>query len=151
MPFRGDVIIDGWQWVINDTLRNLHLISSHSRQQIKEAAVLALAALCSEYYALETGEADPARQEELIRQYLADLQSPEETARCGFSLALGALPRFLLKGRLQQVLAGLGAVTVIRPENVSFAESRRDALKAISRWETSPLGCSPSPCSPGRQ
>ncbi|XP_032285686.1 tubulin-specific chaperone D isoform X3 [Phoca vitulina] len=133
MPFRGDVIIDGWQWVINDTLRNLHLISSHSRQQIKEAAVLALAALCSEYYALETGEADPARQEELIRQYLADLQSPEETARCGFSLALGALPRFLLKGRLQQVLAGLGAVTVIRPENVSFAESRRDALKAISR------------------
>lgn len=41
--------------------------------------------------------------EELIRQYLADLQSPEETARCGFSLALGALPRFLLKGRLQQV------------------------------------------------
>nr|XP_045746113.2 tubulin-specific chaperone D [Mirounga angustirostris] len=133
MPFRGDVVIDGWQWVINDTLRNLHLISSHSRQQIKEAAVLALAALCSEYYALETGEADPARQEELIRQYLADLQSPEETARCGFSLALGALPRFLLKGRLQQVLAGLGAVTVIRPENVSFAESRRDALKAISR------------------
>ncbi|XP_073742220.1 tubulin-specific chaperone D isoform X1 [Callorhinus ursinus] len=133
MPFRGDVIIDGWQWLINDTLRNLHLISSHSRQQIKGAAVLALAALCSEYYALETGEADPARQDELIRQYLADLQSPEEMARCGFSLALGALPRFLLKGRLQQVLAGLGAVTVIRPEDVSFAESRRDALKAISR------------------
>ncbi|XP_045630833.1 tubulin-specific chaperone D isoform X2 [Ursus americanus] len=133
MPFRGDVVIDGWQWLINDTLRNLHLISSHSRQQIKEAAVLALAALCSEYYALETGEADPARQEELIRQYLADLQSPEEMARCGFSLALGALPRFLLKGRLQQVLAGLGAVTVICPEDVSFAESRRDALKAISR------------------
>ncbi|XP_030891651.1 tubulin-specific chaperone D [Leptonychotes weddellii] len=139
MPFRGDVVIDGWQWVINDTLRNLHLISSHSRQQIKEAAVLALAALCSEYYTLETGEADPARQEELIRQYLADLQSPEETARCGFSLALGALPRFLLKGRLQQVLAGLGAVTVIRPENVSFAESRRDALKAISRCVSSGL------------
>ncbi|EFB29985.1 hypothetical protein PANDA_016130 [Ailuropoda melanoleuca] len=103
----------------------------HIHQQ--EAAVLALAALCSEYYALETGEADPARQEELIQQYLADLQSPEEMARCGFSLALGALPRFLLKGRLQQVLAGLGAVTVICPEDVSFAESRRDALKAISR------------------
>ncbi|XP_032726201.1 tubulin-specific chaperone D isoform X3 [Lontra canadensis] len=124
---------DGWQWLINDTLRNLHLISSHSRQRIKEAAVLALAALCNEYYALETGEADPTRQEELIRQYLADLRSPEEMTRCGFSLALGALPRFLLRGRLQQVLAGLGAVTAICPEDVSFAESRRDALKAISR------------------
>ncbi|XP_059006169.1 tubulin-specific chaperone D isoform X2 [Mustela lutreola] len=133
MPFRGDAVIDGWQWLINDTLRSLHLISSHSRQQIKEAAVLALAALCNEYYALETGEADPARQEELIRQYLADLRSPEEMARCGFSLALGALPHFLLRGRLQQVLAGLGAVTAICPEDVSFAESRRDALKAISR------------------
>nr|XP_060503670.1 tubulin-specific chaperone D [Panthera onca] len=113
--------------------RNLHLISTPSRQQIKEAAVSALAALCREYYAREAGEADPARQEELTRQYLADLQSPEELTRCGFSLALGALPCFLLSGRLQQVLAGLGAVTLIRPEDVSFAESRRDALKAISR------------------
>lgn len=41
--------------------------------------------------------------EELIQQYLAGLQSPEEMARCGCSLALGALPRFLLRGRLQQV------------------------------------------------
>ncbi|XP_072601396.1 tubulin-specific chaperone D isoform X3 [Vulpes vulpes] len=133
MPFRGDVVIDGWQWLIDDTLRNLHLISSHSRQQVKEAAVSALAALCREYYVLDGGQADPARQEELLRQYLADLQSPEEMARCGFSLALGALPRVLLQGRLQQVLAGLGAVTAICPKDVSFAESRRDALKAISR------------------
>ena len=37
----------------------------HSRPALlQEAAVLALAALCSEYYALETGEADPARQGE---------------------------------------------------------------------------------------
>ncbi|XP_049557798.1 tubulin-specific chaperone D isoform X1 [Orcinus orca] len=130
MPFRGDAVIDGWQWLINDTLRNLHLISSHSRQRIKEAAVSALAALCSEYY---SGEADSTVQEELVKQYLAELQSPEEMARCGFALALGALPAFVLKGRLRQVLAGLRAVTHISPEDVSFAESRRDALKAISR------------------
>ncbi|XP_025324228.1 tubulin-specific chaperone D isoform X1 [Canis lupus baileyi] len=133
MPFRGDVVIDGWQWLIDDTLRNLHLISSHSRQQVKEAAVSALAALCCEYYVLDGGQADPVKQEELLQQYLADLQSPEEMARCGFSLALGTLPRVLLQGRLQQVLAGLGAVTTICPKDVSFAESRRDALKAISR------------------
>ncbi|KAM8945027.1 tubulin-specific chaperone D isoform 1-T1 [Lycaon pictus] len=133
MPFRGDVVIDGWRWLIDDTLRNLHLISSHSRQQVKEAAVSALAALCCEYYVLDGGQADPVRQEELLQQYLADLQSPEEMARCGFSLALGTLPRVLLQGRLQQVLAGLGAVTTICPKDVSFAESRRDALKAISR------------------
>lgn len=41
--------------------------------------------------------------EELVKQYLAELQSPEEMARCGFALALGALPAFVLKGRLRQV------------------------------------------------
>ncbi|XP_039332583.1 tubulin-specific chaperone D isoform X2 [Saimiri boliviensis] len=132
MPFKGDPVIDGWQWLINDTLRSLHLISSHSRQQIKDAAVSALAALCSEYYVKEPGEADPAIQEALITQYLAELRNPEEMTRCGFSLALGALPRFLLKGRLQQVLTGLRAVTHTSPEDVSFAESRRDGLKAIA-------------------
>ncbi|XP_057570643.1 tubulin-specific chaperone D isoform X2 [Hippopotamus amphibius kiboko] len=124
---------DGWQWLINDTLRNLHIVSSHSRQRIKEAAVSALAALCSAYHAREPGEADPAAQEELVKQYLAELQSPEEMTRCGCALALGALPAFILKGRLRQVLAGLRAVTHISPEDVSFAESRRDALKAIAR------------------
>uniref|UniRef100_A0AC11DKQ5 Tubulin folding cofactor D n=1 Tax=Ovis aries TaxID=9940 RepID=A0AC11DKQ5_SHEEP len=133
MPFRGDAVIDGWQWLINDTLRNLHLISSHSRQHIKEAAVSALAALCSEYHAREPGEAEAAAQEELVRLYLAELQSPEEMTRCGCALALGALPAFFLKGRLQQVLAGLRAVTHISSKDVSFAEARRDALKAISR------------------
>ncbi|XP_032097084.1 tubulin-specific chaperone D isoform X3 [Sapajus apella] len=132
VPFKGDPVIDGWQWLINDTLRSLHLISSHSRQQIKDAAVSALAALCSEYYMKEPGEADPAIQEALLTQYLAELRNPEEMTRCGFSLALGALPRFLLKGRLQQVLTGLRAVTHTSPEDVSFAESRRDGLKAIA-------------------
>uniref|UniRef100_A0A2K5K8D1 Tubulin-specific chaperone D n=1 Tax=Colobus angolensis palliatus TaxID=336983 RepID=A0A2K5K8D1_COLAP len=133
MPFQGDTIIDGWQWLINDTLRCLHLISSHSRQQIKDAAVSALATLCSEYYMKEPGEADPAIQEKLITQYLAELRSPEEMTRCGFSLALGALPGFLLKGRLQQVLAGLRAVTHTSPEDGNFPESRRDGLKAVAR------------------
>ncbi|KAI5277353.1 Tubulin-Specific Chaperone D [Manis pentadactyla] len=132
MPLAGDAVIDGWLWLINDTLRNLHLISSHSRQKTKDAAVLALAALCREYFMKEPGEADPAGQGDLVTQYLAALRSPEEATRCGFSLALGALPALLLRGRLQQVLAGLGAVTCVSPEDASFAEARRDALKAIA-------------------
>ncbi|XP_052612704.1 tubulin-specific chaperone D isoform X2 [Peromyscus californicus insignis] len=133
MPFKGDTVIDGWQWLINDTLRSLHLVSSHSRQQIKEAAVSALAALCSEYYMEEPGEAGFTIERELIPEYLAELQCPEEMTRCGFSSALGALPGFLLRGHLQQVLAGLRTVTCTSPKDVSFAEARRDSLKAISR------------------
>uniref|UniRef100_A0A8D1AWK9 Tubulin-specific chaperone D n=1 Tax=Sus scrofa TaxID=9823 RepID=A0A8D1AWK9_PIG len=122
-----------WQQLVDDTLRSLPLVSSPSRQQIKDAAVSALAALCDAYYTREPGEADPAVQEELISRYLAQLQSPEEMTRCGFALALGALPRFFLKGQLQRVLDGLRAVTRISPEDAGFAESRRDALKAITR------------------
>ncbi|XP_053425237.1 tubulin-specific chaperone D [Nycticebus coucang] len=133
MPFKGDTIIDGWQWLIDDTLRSLHLISSHSRQQIKDAAVTAVAALCGEYYPQEPGQAAPIGHGGLVEQYLAELRSPEEMTRCGFSSALGALPGFLLKGRLQQVLEGLAAVTRASPEDLSFAESRRDAVKAIAR------------------
>ncbi|NXE95430.1 TBCD protein, partial [Menura novaehollandiae] len=133
MPFRGDPIIGGWQWLINDSLRHLTLVSSAARQHIKESAVSALAALCNEFYITERGEADPALQDELVTQYVSELQNTEEMIRCGFSRALGALPRFLLKGRLQQVLEGLKKVTLISPEDVSFAESRRDALIAIAK------------------
>ncbi|NWT72432.1 TBCD protein, partial [Prunella himalayana] len=133
MPFRGDPIISGWQWLINDSLRHLTLVSSAARQHIKESAVSALAALCNEFYINERGEADPALQEELVTQYVSELQNTEEMIRCGFSRALGALPRFLLKGRLQQVLEGLKKVTIISPEDVSFAEARRDALIAIAK------------------
>ncbi|XP_012888538.1 PREDICTED: tubulin-specific chaperone D [Dipodomys ordii] len=131
MPFKGDPVIDGWQWLIDDTLRSLYLISTQSRQQIKDAAVSALAALSREYYRKDPREAGPAVAGELISQYLAQLRSPEEMTRCAFSSALGGLPRFLLSGRLQQVLAGLRAVTCISPQDVSFAEARRDGLRAI--------------------
>ncbi|XP_054834782.1 tubulin-specific chaperone D [Eublepharis macularius] len=133
MPFREDPIIDGWLWLINDSLRSLHLVSSNARQQIKESAVSALAALCNEYYCLKEGETHPVQQDELVKQYISDLQSPNEMIRCGFSLALGALPRFLLKGKLQEILEGLKKVTCVSSKDVSFAESRRDGLKAIAK------------------
>ncbi|KAJ6660421.1 hypothetical protein lerEdw1_017845, partial [Lerista edwardsae] len=132
MPFRGDPIIDGWQWLINDSLQNLHLVSSNAKQQIKQSAVSALAALCNEYYCTEEG-VNPMQQDNLVKQYISDLQSPEEMVRCGFSLALGALPEFLLKGKLQEILEGLKRVAGISPKYVGFAESRCDALKAVAK------------------
>ncbi|KAG8128953.1 hypothetical protein E2320_015741 [Naja naja] len=120
---------DDWQWLINDSLQSLHLISSNSRQQ--ESAVSALAALCNEYYCNEEGGVNPAEQDLLV-QYISGLQSHEEMIRCGFSLALGALPKFLLKGRLQEVLDALKKATSISG-GVRFAESRRDGLKAVAK------------------
>ncbi|XP_053309176.1 tubulin-specific chaperone D [Spea bombifrons] len=125
--------VAGWQSLINDSLKNLHLVSSSSRPRIKEAAVSALSALCDAFYRNPAGDADPAVQGDLVTLYVAELQSAEEMTRCGFSLALGALPRFMLRFKLQQVLEGLRNVTLITGRDVRFAESRRDALKAIAR------------------
>lgn len=132
MPFREDPIIAGWQWLINDSLQNLHLVSSSAKQQMKASAISALAALCNEYYRVEEGGAYPAQQDNLVKQYISDLQSHEEMTRCGFSLALGALPQFILKGKLREVLEGLKGVASISPKYVAFAESRKDALTAVA-------------------
>ncbi|MGH0126313.1 UNVERIFIED_CONTAM: hypothetical protein FKN15_028060 [Acipenser sinensis] len=99
----------------------------------KEAAVSALAALCNEYYQSAEGAVDPTIQDELVSRYIVQLPSTEEMTRCGYALALGALPQFMLRGKLQQVLEGLRKTTSISAKDVSFAEARGDALKATAQ------------------
>uniref|UniRef100_A0A672MDV1 Tubulin-specific chaperone D n=1 Tax=Sinocyclocheilus grahami TaxID=75366 RepID=A0A672MDV1_SINGR len=124
MPFKADPVITGWQWLIDDSLKNLHLFSSGARRGIQDAALSALAALCLQYYQVEPGVADVEMQDQLVSQYLLALESPEVLTRCGCALALGSLPPFMILGKLQKV----------RPHNVSSAQvSRRDAATAMSQ------------------
>ncbi|XP_064170432.1 tubulin-specific chaperone D [Anguilla rostrata] len=133
MPFKDDPVISGWQWLIDDCLKSLHVISSSAKQNIKEAAVSALAALCQEYYQAEPGVADPRMQEQLVSQYIAALRSPEALIRCGCALALGSLPRFMIQNKLQQVLEGLQSACRVNQKEVSFTEARRDAARAMAQ------------------
>ncbi|XP_071968767.1 tubulin-specific chaperone D isoform X2 [Engystomops pustulosus] len=125
--------VGDWQNLINDCLRSLYLFSSSARPKIKEAAVSALSALCNEFYQGQDGEVDPVTQDDILGYYIAQLQSAEEMTRCGFSLSLGALPKFMLRNKLEQVLEGLRRVSTISGKDISFAESRSDALKAMSQ------------------
>ncbi|KAM3921962.1 tubulin-specific chaperone D [Leptodactylus fuscus] len=129
----GRAAVADWQNLINDCLKSLYLFSSSARPKIKEAAVSALSALCSEFYQGPAGEVDLVTQDDIITYYISQLQSTEEMTRCGFALSLGALPKFMLRGKLQQVLEGLRKVTTVFGKDVSFAEARRDALKAMSQ------------------
>ncbi|KAL2101636.1 hypothetical protein ACEWY4_003397 [Coilia grayii] len=128
MPFRGDPVIEGWQWLIDDSL-----FSSGAKQGIKEAAVSALASLCNEYYQPEPGVADSHMQELLVRQYTEALKSPEVLTRCGCALALGSLPSFIVRGKLQQVREGLQLACTISQKDVGFTEGRRDAVTALAQ------------------
>uniref|UniRef100_A0A8K9XWQ6 Tubulin-specific chaperone D n=1 Tax=Oncorhynchus mykiss TaxID=8022 RepID=A0A8K9XWQ6_ONCMY len=132
MPFKDDPVITGWQWLIDDTLKSLHLISPGPRDGIKEAAVSALAALCEQYYQPQPGMADPQMQEVLVSQYIAGLKSTEVLTRCGSALALGSLPRFMIHGKLHQVLYTCLQQSCSQRE-VCFTEARRDAAKAMAQ------------------
>uniref|UniRef100_A0A671Z033 Tubulin-specific chaperone D n=1 Tax=Sparus aurata TaxID=8175 RepID=A0A671Z033_SPAAU len=116
MPFKGDPVIAGWQELIDDTIKTLHLFSS---------VVSALSALCEEYYQADTGQADSDMQEALVSQYIEGLKSPQMLARCGSALALGCLPTFMIHGKVMQVCL----------EDVlgTFTEARRDAVRAVAQ------------------
>nr|XP_046270183.1 tubulin-specific chaperone D [Scatophagus argus] len=132
MPFKNDPVIIGWQWLIDDTIRSLHLISSSMRDSTMAAAISALSVLCEECYQTETGQADSQMQDVLVSQYTDWLKSPQMLAPCGSALALGCLPRFMIHGKLKQILDGLQMCTVTQKEG-SFTEARRDAIRAIAQ------------------
>uniref|UniRef100_A0A4W3JIF9 Tubulin-specific chaperone D n=1 Tax=Callorhinchus milii TaxID=7868 RepID=A0A4W3JIF9_CALMI len=75
-----------------------------------------------------------------LNKYISELGTSEEMTRCGFSLALGALPKFMLDGMLHQVLEGLQKVTWITVKDATCADARRDALKAIAQYVCKTVG-----------
>ena len=52
--------------------------------------------------------------------------------RMGFSLAVGAFPKFFIKGKLRSILQSLMKAAEITEKETTWAEFRRDALKAIN-------------------
>ncbi|KAJ8318891.1 hypothetical protein KUTeg_003982 [Tegillarca granosa] len=97
------------------------------------AAVSAIPAFFSEYYRQSSGEAIPEKQEYILQKYLNELKSAQEINRKGYALALGALPKFKVHGKLKEILDGLINASKIKENKTSFAEARSDALKSIAR------------------
>ncbi|XP_017280923.1 tubulin-specific chaperone D [Kryptolebias marmoratus] len=133
MPFKNDPIISGWQWVIDDTIQTLHLISSGAKDGIIAAVVSALSALCEEYYQDQTGQADSQMQDVLVSQYIEGLKSPQVLNRSGSALALGCLPRAMLHNKLKQILDGLQQMCTVSQKEGNFTEARRDAVRSIAQ------------------
>uniref|UniRef100_A0A3Q3N6N9 Tubulin-specific chaperone D n=1 Tax=Mastacembelus armatus TaxID=205130 RepID=A0A3Q3N6N9_9TELE len=133
MPFKNEPVIAGWQWLIDDTIKTLHLISSGAKDGIIAAVVSALSALCEEYYQAQAGQADSQIQDVLVSQYIEGLQSPQMLIRSGSALALGCLPRFMIHSKLKQIFEGLQQMCTVSQKEGSFTEARRDAVKAIAQ------------------
>uniref|UniRef100_A0AAY4BPK0 Tubulin-specific chaperone D n=1 Tax=Denticeps clupeoides TaxID=299321 RepID=A0AAY4BPK0_9TELE len=117
-------IASDWQWLIDDTLKSLHMFSSSTSQDIRGAAVSALATLCEEYYQSQPGVADIQMQGECV----SECELCKVRGVCFAALALGSLPKFIINNKLQQVLT-----CRITPKDVTFVEARRDAATAIAQ------------------
>ncbi|CAG01098.1 unnamed protein product, partial [Tetraodon nigroviridis] len=133
MPFKNDPVVVGWQWLIDDTIKSLHLINSSVKDNILAAVMSALAALCEEFYQAEPGQADTQMQDVLVSHYINELKSHQMATCCGSALALGCLPRFLISGKMKQILEALQQISIIREKDGTFTEARRDAVKAVAQ------------------
>ncbi|XP_069005084.1 tubulin-specific chaperone D [Embiotoca jacksoni] len=133
MPFKNGPVITGWQWVIDDTIKSLHLVSSGVRDAIVAAVVSALSALSEEYYQAEAGQADSQMQDVLVSQYIEWLESPQMFTRCGSALAIGCLPRFMVHGKLEQIVDGLQRMCAVSQKEGSFTEARKEAIRSIAQ------------------
>ncbi|XP_078610287.1 tubulin-specific chaperone D-like [Branchiostoma floridae x Branchiostoma japonicum] len=128
VPLVGSATISVWQTTIDDTMK---LMLAGYQFAIQDSAIAGFAALCNEYYRTEEGTALPDIQDKVIDSYLGQLQNEMVYARCCFILALGALPKFMIAGKLKKLLSGLIGATKVTVKDISMAEARRDAIKSI--------------------
>lgn len=118
-------LAETWFQLLNSCL-------SYDVPNIRIAAIEALPALLNEYYQAPT-ETQKTRNAQIIDDYLQNLLSVNtEVSRIGHALALGALPKFMLQGHLENIINSLIHSLTITTETAKWAESRRDAVKAIA-------------------
>nr|XP_023027464.1 tubulin-specific chaperone D [Leptinotarsa decemlineata] len=121
MPFHNETIIQDWHNLLNECL-------SCDVLSIRTVALIALPALLEEYYCDK-----PEEYDKVVKFYVKELLcASNEHSRMGYSLALGALPKLILKPQLDLVVSSLIESTAITPTSLQWAESRRDAIKALT-------------------
>lgn len=125
MPFHNKPVIASWQNVINECL-------TRTEPEIQCAAVSAIGPFFPEYYTDPDGSVLTDKQEYILSLYLEELKSSNEPTRQGHSLALGALPKVMVKGQLERILMGLIEETRVTQKEEKMAEARRDGVKAIA-------------------
>ncbi|EFX60630.1 hypothetical protein DAPPUDRAFT_342304 [Daphnia pulex] len=82
----------------------------------------------------------------LLNHFLPEVTSNNQQARVGNALALGSMPRFLLTVSWPKVIQQLCTCALITDKTLQWAESRKNALTALSLVCTT-VGIAPS--SPG--
>ncbi|CAH1996514.1 unnamed protein product [Acanthoscelides obtectus] len=121
VPFHNQTVVEDWLKLLNECL-------SYDVATIRMAAINALPSLLNEYYSDKS-----EKYNQLVKDYAKELKATTVQAhRMGHCLALGALPKFVLAPNYDFIVTSLIEATVIELATVKWAESRRDAVKALT-------------------
>lgn len=101
---------------------------SNELLDLRIKAAQALGPLFEKYY-----EPKLLDTETIINMYVQKLFSNHMMERIGYSLALGSLPPSFMNSYIQIILKGLIDCTKITRLTIKWAESRRDAVNAITK------------------
>lgn len=101
---------------------------SNELLDLRNKAAQAIGPLFEKYIPLETPETCT-----IISTYTHKLLSNHMMERIGYSLALGSLPPSFMHSYIQQILKSLLGCTKITRPTIKWAESRRDAVIAITK------------------
>ncbi|GBM64386.1 Tubulin-specific chaperone D [Araneus ventricosus] len=122
LPFHKDEkLIEKWQEMLDSCLQ-------HADASVRSSAVSALPHFLNQYY-----PSDSPQCSALLKRYLEHLSSNHMETRCGFALAVGAFPKFMLNGSVAHTIQSLSKCAELTEEFSSWAEVRRDAIKALSQ------------------
>lgn len=113
--------LDEWRVLLEDCLSNELL-------DLRSKAAQAMGPLFEKYFIPQSPDTDI-----VINTYVQKLSSNHMLERSGYSLALGSLPPSFLNEYIQLILMGLIDCTKITRMTIKWAESRRDAVVAMTK------------------
>ncbi|EFX65237.1 hypothetical protein DAPPUDRAFT_265003 [Daphnia pulex] len=127
-----DAVVDRWLKALRECLTS-------ADSNVQQSAISAVTALIGEYFRHQPVEKLTA----LLNHFLPEVTSNNQQARVGNALALGSMPRFLLTVSLPKVIQQLCTCALITDKTLQWAESRKNALTALSLVCTT-VGIAPS-------
>lgn len=122
MEIKTNNIVEEWLGLLNDCL-------PYEVASVRLAAVTALPVLLSEYYP----KPDSTKIKEILKKYVDQVSmEAKQSSRMGHALALGSLPKHVLRSHFQLVTDALINASKISVTTAKWAEGRRDAIKGLS-------------------
>jgi len=122
LSLHGKPVLSTWQGVLEENLASVEL-------SVQQSAVTAIPAFLDQYF-VDEGVLNTSKRDQLVSKFLAKLGEGEMIRR-GFSSALGVLPGSILRGKEEEVIHALIKCSKITEGTEKWAESRRDAVKAL--------------------